>query len=68
MIGEKFSLKLSLVKGVTRFKKKDKLNPGFIYPLEVLLHFGEMNYEVDMPPLITFLSNFECFDVQELLC
>ncbi|WMV41527.1 hypothetical protein MTR67_034912, partial [Solanum verrucosum] len=58
-IEEKFLLKVSPVNGVLRFGKKDKLNPRFIDPFEVLLHFGEMTYYMlGMPPNLSGVHPF----------
>ncbi|XP_070008200.1 uncharacterized protein [Nicotiana sylvestris] len=53
MVGEKVLLKVSLVKGVMRFRKKGKLSPRFIGPFEVLRSIGEVAYELALPPSLS---------------
>ncbi|XP_019257682.1 PREDICTED: uncharacterized protein LOC109235890 [Nicotiana attenuata] len=50
MVGEKVLLKVSPMKGIMRFRKKGKLSPRLIGPLEVLRKVGEVAYELSFPP------------------
>ncbi|XP_069144461.1 uncharacterized protein [Solanum lycopersicum] len=46
-------LRVSPVKGVMRFRKKGKLNPSFIGPLEFLSRVGEVAYKYALPPSLS---------------
>ena len=48
-IGDHVFLKVSPTKGVMRFRKKGKLSPRYIGPLEVLELKGEVAYELALP-------------------
>nr|XP_009788656.1 PREDICTED: uncharacterized protein LOC104236435 [Nicotiana sylvestris] len=50
MVGEKFLLKVSQMKGIMRFGKKGKLSPRFIGPFEVMRGVGEIAYALALPP------------------
>ncbi|XP_070005712.1 uncharacterized protein [Nicotiana sylvestris] len=53
MVGEKVLLKISPIKGIMRFEKKEKLSPRFIGPFEVLKRVGEFVYELVSPPRLS---------------
>ena len=48
-IGDYVFLKVSLTKGVMRFKKKEKLSPKYIRPFEILGVKEEVAYELALP-------------------
>ncbi|XP_070026023.1 uncharacterized protein [Nicotiana sylvestris] len=50
MVGERDLLRVSPMKGVMRFRKKEKLSLRFIGPFEILRHVGEVAYELALPP------------------
>ena len=50
MVGERVLLKVSPMKGVMRFVKKGKLSPRYIGPFEVVVHIGEVAYQLALPP------------------
>ncbi|XP_070005752.1 uncharacterized protein [Nicotiana sylvestris] len=49
VLRERVLLRVSSMKGVMRFRKKGKLSPRFIGPLEVLQRVGEVAYELTLP-------------------
>lgn len=57
-IGDHVFLKVSLMKGVLRFRKKDKLNPRFIQPFEILQKISDLAYRLALPPRL-----FNIYDV-----
>ena len=48
-IGDLIYLKISPMKGVKRFDKKEKLSPRYVGPFKVLRHFGKVAYELELP-------------------
>lgn len=48
--GEKVLLKVSPMKGVIRFIKKNKLSPSYIGLFEVLKKVGSASYRLDLHP------------------
>ncbi|XP_060210183.1 uncharacterized protein LOC132637050 [Lycium barbarum] len=52
MVGERVLLKVSAMKGVMRFEKKDKLSLRFIGPLDIVQRIGEVPYELDLPHVL----------------
>ena len=49
-LDEKVFLNISLTKGITRFRKRGKLNPHFIGPFEILERVGKVAYRLALPP------------------
>ena len=52
-IGSKVFLKISPMKGVTRFRKRGKLNSRFIGPFEILERIGKVSYQLALPPAMS---------------
>ena len=51
-IGDHVFLKVSLLKGISRFGVRDKLNPRYVGPFEILEKIGEIAYRLASPPLL----------------
>ncbi|XP_070042594.1 uncharacterized protein [Nicotiana tomentosiformis] len=50
MVKEMVLLRVSLMKGVMRFRKQGKLNPKYIGHFEILERVGEVAYKLALPP------------------
>ncbi|KAK4718181.1 hypothetical protein R3W88_016519 [Solanum pinnatisectum] len=53
MEGDHVWLRVSPMKGVMRFEKKDKLSPRFIGPFEILSRVGEVAYKLALTPSLS---------------
>ena len=53
MEGDHVWLRVSPMKGVMRFGKKDKLSLRFIGPFEILSRVGEVAYKLALPPSLS---------------
>ncbi|XP_069144526.1 uncharacterized protein [Solanum lycopersicum] len=47
--GDQVYLKISPMKGVMRFGRKEKLSPRYVGPYEILQRMGEVAYELALP-------------------
>nr|GFC28026.1 putative reverse transcriptase domain-containing protein [Tanacetum cinerariifolium] len=56
-VGDKVMLKVSPWKGVVRFGKLRKLNPGYIGPFNVLERVGDVAYKLDLPEELSRVHN-----------
>jgi hypothetical protein len=56
--GDKVFLRVALMKGVTRFSRKGKLNPHYIGPFEILERIIFVAYRLALP---TGLANIHDF-------
>ncbi|XP_070040576.1 uncharacterized protein [Nicotiana tomentosiformis] len=54
-IRDKVFLRVSPMKGVMRFGKRGKLNPGFIGPYEILDRMGVVDYHLALPFELSFI-------------
>ncbi|XP_070040993.1 uncharacterized protein [Nicotiana tomentosiformis] len=54
---EKGFLRVSPMKGMKRFGRKDKLSPWYIGPFEVLERVGEMSYRLAFPPILSGVNS-----------
>jgi len=50
MVGERVLLRVLPMKGVMRFKKRDKLRPRYIGPFQTLERVGAVAYKLALPP------------------
>jgi hypothetical protein len=63
-VGDYVYLKVSPMKGVTRFGVKGKLAPRYIGPYQILERCGKVAYRLDLPPQL--LSVHNVFHVSQL--
>ncbi|KAJ9557882.1 hypothetical protein OSB04_012496 [Centaurea solstitialis] len=63
-VGDRVLLKVSLWKGVIRFRKRGKLGPRFIGPFEIVAHVGKVAYRLELPPELSQIHN--TFHVSQL--
>ena len=50
-------LKVSLSKGISRFGIRDKLNPRYVGPFEILERIDEVAYRLALPPSLAGVHN-----------
>ena len=59
--GDKIFLRISPMKGVIRMGKRNKLDPRFIGPFEILERIGPLAYRLALPPEIEkYITYFMC--------
>jgi hypothetical protein len=63
-VGDHVYLKVSLVRGMRRFKVKGKLSPLFIGPFLILNRVGEVAYQLELPNQLADVHNV--FHVSQL--
>ena len=56
-MGDHVFIKVSPLKGVMRFGKKNKLSPRFVGPFEILDKIGSVVYRVALPPALSKIHN-----------
>nr|GFB39398.1 DNA/RNA polymerases superfamily protein [Tanacetum cinerariifolium] len=56
-VGDKVMLKVSPGKGVVRFGKRGKLNPGYVGPFKVLEKIGKVSYKLELPEELSRVHN-----------
>ncbi|GJV44123.1 putative reverse transcriptase domain-containing protein [Tanacetum coccineum] len=59
-VGDRVMLKVSPRKGVIRFGKRGKLNPGYIGPFKILERIGPMAYKLELPEELSNVHNTFC--------
>ncbi|XP_074282945.1 uncharacterized protein LOC141607492 [Silene latifolia] len=57
MVGDKALLKVSPMRGVIRFGKREKSSPKFIGPYEILDRVGGVVYQLALPPSLDRVHN-----------
>jgi hypothetical protein len=62
--GDHVYLKVSPLRGMRRFKVKDKLSPRFIGPFRIFRRVGEMAYQLELPASLSDVHNV--FHVSQL--
>ena len=56
-MGDHVFLKVALMRGMLRFKMKEKLIPRFIGPFEILERVGAVAYRIALPPNLAAMHN-----------
>ncbi|RVW68203.1 Transposon Ty3-G Gag-Pol polyprotein [Vitis vinifera] len=56
-VGDHVFLKVSPMKSVMRFGRKEKLSPRFVGPFEILERVGTLAYKVALPPSLSKIHN-----------
>nr|GFC31423.1 putative reverse transcriptase domain-containing protein [Tanacetum cinerariifolium] len=56
-VGDKVMLKVSPWKGVVRFGKRGKSNPGYVGPFNVSERIGDVAYKLDLPKELSRVHN-----------
>ena len=51
-----FFLKVSPIKGVMRFRKKEKLSPRYVGPYKILKRIDKVAYELELPSKLASLQ------------
>jgi hypothetical protein len=66
--GDHVYLKVSPLRGMRRFKVKDKLSPRFIGPFRVFRRVGEMAYQLELPASLSDVHNvFHVYQLKKCL-
>ncbi|TYK13849.1 retrotransposon protein, putative, Ty3-gypsy subclass [Cucumis melo var. makuwa] len=56
-VGDMIFLKVAPMKDVLRFEKKEKLNPRFVGPFEILERIGSVAYRLSLPPAFSIVHD-----------
>nr|GFA87526.1 putative reverse transcriptase domain-containing protein [Tanacetum cinerariifolium] len=56
-VRDKVMLKVSPLKGVVHFGKREKLNPRYVGPFNVLERVGDVAYKLDLPEELSMVHN-----------
>lgn len=57
-VGDMVFLKVALMKGVLRFRRKGKLSPRFIETFEILERIGPVAYMLALPPSLSTVHKY----------
>jgi hypothetical protein len=62
-------LKVSLMRGLHHFKVRGKLAPTFIGPFNILENRGEVAYQLELPPQLSYVHDvFLVSQLKKCLC
>jgi hypothetical protein len=68
-IGDFVYLKVSLMRGLRRFKVGGKLAPRFIGPFNIMVQKGEVAYQLELPPQLSTVHDvFHISQLKKCLC
>ena len=56
-VGDMIFLKVTPMKGVSRFKNKEKLSPRFVGPFEIFERIDSVAYRLALPPSLSVVYN-----------
>ncbi|XP_074313601.1 uncharacterized protein LOC141648784 [Silene latifolia] len=67
-VGNKVLLKVSRMRGVMQFGKREKLSQKFIWPYEILDRVGDVAYRLSLPPALDRIHNvFHVLQLQKYI-
>ncbi|GJZ91352.1 putative reverse transcriptase domain-containing protein [Tanacetum coccineum] len=67
-VGDRVMLKVSPRKGIIRFGKREKLNPGYIGPFKILKRVGPVAYTLELPEELSNIhSTFHVSNLKKCL-
>jgi hypothetical protein len=68
-VGDFIYLKVSPMRGLSRFKVRGKLTPRFIGPFKILEKRGELAYQLELPPQLSNMHDvFHVSQLKKCLC
>jgi len=66
VVSENVFLKVSLTKGIFKFRKKGKLSPSFIGPFEILKKVGALAYKLALSPNLSAILDIPYVYAEEV--